>query len=127
MSEPLYQVKLLSALRTGTFFSLAIFFLFHIGRVGDPALIHPFLAGIVNDRRASRESESDLGAAALHLAIRCASGASSPPISHTLTHSYSPSRNRLASTLSQIHPSERHSSSSLGNDSTSSSCVSWSR
>lgn len=56
MSEPLYQVKLLSALRTG-----------------DPALIHPFLAGIANDRRVSRESESDLGAAALHLAIRCAS------------------------------------------------------
>ncbi|KAH9045286.1 Oxysterol-binding protein-domain-containing protein [Lactarius pseudohatsudake] len=56
MSEPLYQVKLLSALRTG-----------------DPALIHPFLAGIANDRRASHESQSDLGAAALHLAIRCAS------------------------------------------------------
>ncbi|KAN0132580.1 Oxysterol-binding domain containing protein [Lactarius tabidus] len=56
MSEPLYQVKLLSALRSG-----------------DPALIHPFLAGIANERRASRESESDLGAAALHLAIRCAS------------------------------------------------------
>ncbi|KAI0254825.1 Oxysterol-binding protein-domain-containing protein [Lactifluus subvellereus] len=55
-SEPLYQVKLLSALRTG-----------------DPALIHPFLAGISKERRTSRENQVDLGAAALHLAIRCAS------------------------------------------------------
>ncbi|KAH9002232.1 Oxysterol-binding protein-domain-containing protein [Lactarius hatsudake] len=52
---------------------LIYIFLFHRSRVGDPALIHPFLAGIANDRRASRESQSDLGAAALHLAIRCAS------------------------------------------------------
>jgi hypothetical protein len=77
MSEPLYQVKLLSALRSGTFGSHSHSPLF-ILVVGDPALIHPFLAGIANERRASRESESDLGAAALHLAIRCASGASSP-------------------------------------------------
>ncbi|KAI0303969.1 Oxysterol-binding protein-domain-containing protein [Russula brevipes] len=55
-SEPLYQVKLLSALRTG-----------------DPALIHPFLAGLSKDRNTSRDGVSDLGAAALHLAIRCAS------------------------------------------------------
>ena len=77
MSEPLYQVKLLSALRSGTFLSY-LFSCFSSFVVGDPALIHPFLAGIANERRASRESESDIGAAALHLAIRCASGASGP-------------------------------------------------
>ncbi|KDQ51396.1 hypothetical protein JAAARDRAFT_41246 [Jaapia argillacea MUCL 33604] len=54
--EPLYQVKLLAALRSG-----------------DPALIHPFLAEISKDRRKSEEGEVDVGGAALHLAIRCAS------------------------------------------------------
>ncbi|KZT24322.1 hypothetical protein NEOLEDRAFT_1170159 [Neolentinus lepideus HHB14362 ss-1] len=54
--EPLYQVKLLSALRSG-----------------DPALIHPFLTEIARDRRKSEEGGVDVGAAALHLAIRCAS------------------------------------------------------
>ncbi|TFK33757.1 Oxysterol-binding protein-domain-containing protein [Crucibulum laeve] len=54
--EPLYQVKLLSALRSG-----------------DPALIHPFIAEIGKDRRKSVEGDLDTGAAALHLAIRCAS------------------------------------------------------
>lgn len=88
MSEPLYQVKLLSALRSGTFVAYSSSFLF-ILVVGDPALIHPFLAGIANERRASRESESDLGAAALHLAIRCASGASSGPLQLTSSRSFS--------------------------------------
>ncbi|TFY74707.1 hypothetical protein EWM64_g9304, partial [Hericium alpestre] len=57
-SEPLYQVKLLSALRSG-----------------DPALIHPFLAeiGKEKERRKSQDNEADVGAAALHLAIRVAS------------------------------------------------------
>ncbi|KII83915.1 hypothetical protein PLICRDRAFT_702189 [Plicaturopsis crispa FD-325 SS-3] len=55
-AEPLYQVKLLAALRSG-----------------DPALIHPFLTEIGKDRRKSAEGEVDVGAAALHLAIRCAS------------------------------------------------------
>ncbi|KAI0307052.1 Oxysterol-binding protein-domain-containing protein [Multifurca ochricompacta] len=56
-SESLYQVKLLSALRTG-----------------DPALIHPFLSEIEKHRTIYLgESQTDLGAAALHLAIRCAS------------------------------------------------------
>jgi len=45
---------------------------------GDPAAIHPFLAEISKDRRNSEESkhdgEIDTGAAALHLAVRCASG-----------------------------------------------------
>ena len=41
--------------------------------IGDPARIHPFLADISKDRRTSSESDIDLGAAALHLAIRCAS------------------------------------------------------
>ncbi|GLB39485.1 putative OSBP family protein [Lyophyllum shimeji] len=58
--EPLYQVKLLQALRSG-----------------DPALIHPFLAEIGKDRRKSVEAgvpgSLDTGAAALHLAVRCAS------------------------------------------------------
>ncbi|KAJ7929621.1 Oxysterol-binding protein-domain-containing protein [Mycena leptocephala] len=72
-AEPLYQVKLLSALRNG-----------------DPALIHPFLAEIGKEKRKSSDlragatgstngskdsgaSDIDTGAAALHLAIRCAS------------------------------------------------------
>ncbi|KAJ7595383.1 Oxysterol-binding protein-domain-containing protein [Mycena floridula] len=55
-NEPLYHVKLLSALRSG-----------------DPALIHPFLAEIGKDRRKSAQGNLDTGAAALHLAIRCAS------------------------------------------------------
>ncbi|CAK5274399.1 unnamed protein product [Mycena citricolor] len=75
-SEPLYQVKLLNALRSG-----------------DPALIHPFLAEIGKEKRKSSDqrgsnvssgasvasggkalpSELDMGAASLHLAIRCAS------------------------------------------------------
>ncbi|KAI0757752.1 Oxysterol-binding protein-domain-containing protein [Daedaleopsis nitida] len=54
--DSLYQVRLLSALRSG-----------------DPARIHPFLTDITKDRRTSSESDLDLGAAALHLAIRCAS------------------------------------------------------
>ncbi|KAK0195540.1 Oxysterol-binding protein-domain-containing protein [Armillaria mellea] len=56
VEEPLYQVKLLSALRSG-----------------DPALIHPFLAEIGKDKRKSTEENFDTGAAALHLAVRCAS------------------------------------------------------
>ncbi|EDQ99212.1 uncharacterized protein LACBIDRAFT_335212 [Laccaria bicolor S238N-H82] len=40
---------------------------------GDPAAIHPFLAEIGKDRRKSSEGEIDTGAAALHLAVRCAS------------------------------------------------------
>ncbi|VDB97082.1 unnamed protein product [Peniophora sp. CBMAI 1063] len=57
-AEPLYQVKLLAALRSG-----------------DPARIHPFLAEIGQERRASQDSGSgsDAGPGALHLAIRCAS------------------------------------------------------
>ncbi|EIW75830.1 hypothetical protein CONPUDRAFT_93130 [Coniophora puteana RWD-64-598 SS2] len=54
-SEPLYQVKLLAAIRSG-----------------DPALIHPFLAEISKEQRASIDGNLDTGAAALHLAIRCA-------------------------------------------------------
>ncbi|KAI0686265.1 hypothetical protein BC835DRAFT_474072 [Cytidiella melzeri] len=44
-----------------------------MGCVGDPAQIHPFLTEIGRDRRSSGENPTDLGAAALHLAIRCAS------------------------------------------------------
>ncbi|KAH7907177.1 Oxysterol-binding protein-domain-containing protein [Hygrophoropsis aurantiaca] len=56
VAEPLYQVKLLSALRSG-----------------NPALIHPFLAEIGKERRQSIDGDLNTGAAALHLAIRCAS------------------------------------------------------
>ncbi|THU98961.1 hypothetical protein K435DRAFT_720157 [Dendrothele bispora CBS 962.96] len=58
IAESLYQVKLLSALRSG-----------------DPALIHPFLAEIGKDKRKSLEGNEsiDTGSAALHLAIRCGS------------------------------------------------------
>ncbi|KAJ8082725.1 hypothetical protein PM082_008581 [Marasmius tenuissimus] len=56
VTEPLYQVKLLSALRSG-----------------DPALIHPFLNEISKDKRKSTDGNFDTGAAALHLAIRCGS------------------------------------------------------
>ncbi|KAJ7087915.1 Oxysterol-binding protein-domain-containing protein [Mycena belliarum] len=73
-AEPLYQVKLLAALRSG-----------------DPALIHPFLTEIGKEKRKSSDrrptldstpslttpatahASLDTGAAALHLAIRCAS------------------------------------------------------
>lgn len=54
--EPLRQVKLLSALRSG-----------------DPSLIHPFLTEISKERRGSQDGDLNTGAAALHLAIRCAS------------------------------------------------------
>ncbi|TCD62525.1 hypothetical protein EIP91_006775 [Steccherinum ochraceum] len=54
--DSLYQVRLLSALRSG-----------------DPAQIHPFLADIGRDRRGSSDGDVDFGATALHLAIRCAS------------------------------------------------------
>ncbi|TFY69652.1 hypothetical protein EVJ58_g318 [Rhodofomes roseus] len=54
--DPLYQVKLLSALRSG-----------------DPARIHTFLSALNKDSRKSVESDHELGATALHLAIRCAS------------------------------------------------------
>ncbi|KAF9043191.1 Oxysterol-binding protein-domain-containing protein [Panaeolus papilionaceus] len=57
-NEPLYQVKLLSALRSG-----------------DPAQIHPFLAEINKDRRSSIDGDIDTGAAALHLAVRCGTAA----------------------------------------------------
>ncbi|KAA1466569.1 hypothetical protein DENSPDRAFT_831423 [Dentipellis sp. KUC8613] len=57
-SEPLYQVKLLSALRSG-----------------DPALIHPFLTEFDKERRKSQDPDADAAASALHLAIRCASTA----------------------------------------------------
>ncbi|GJJ09010.1 hypothetical protein Clacol_003231 [Clathrus columnatus] len=55
-TEPLYQVKLLAALRSG-----------------DPALIQPLLTEIGRDRGKAVDDAIDLGAAALHLAIRCVS------------------------------------------------------
>jgi len=55
--------------------------------LGDPALIHPFLAGLGKGHDSG--GENDLGAAALHLAVRCASGVtlcslSWPPCPHSL-------------------------------------------
>lgn len=43
----------------------------HDRNLGDPALIHPFLAALGNHHDGG---ENDIGAAALHLAVRCASG-----------------------------------------------------
>ncbi|KAL0959197.1 hypothetical protein HGRIS_014475 [Hohenbuehelia grisea] len=55
--EPLQQVKLLAALRSG-----------------DPGLIHPFIAELTKDKHPTNENNGiDTAAAALHLAIRCAS------------------------------------------------------
>ncbi|KZT00876.1 uncharacterized protein LAESUDRAFT_731808 [Laetiporus sulphureus 93-53] len=54
-TDYLYQVKLLSALRSG-----------------DPARIHTFISELGQERRSS-DGNVDLSAAALHLAIRCAS------------------------------------------------------
>lgn len=59
VDQPLYKVKLLEALRSG-----------------DPALIQPFLDEISRARAGQIDGSEDynMGAAALHLAIRCASG-----------------------------------------------------
>ncbi|THH03314.1 hypothetical protein EW145_g6356 [Phellinidium pouzarii] len=54
--EPLYQVRLLSALRSG-----------------DSAVIHKLLSEIGRYNKKSADDGVDIGAAALHLAIRCAS------------------------------------------------------
>ena len=48
------------------------------GETGDPTAIHPFLAEISKDRRKSVDGDIDTGAAALHLAVRCGSGACLP-------------------------------------------------
>ncbi|KAI5119210.1 hypothetical protein M0805_007721 [Coniferiporia weirii] len=56
VAESLYQVKLLGALRNG-----------------DAALIHQLLAEIGKYKRKNADDDVDIGAAALHLAIRCAS------------------------------------------------------
>lgn len=74
LPEPLYQVKLLSALRSGVLSSslYSAARVNHYPTLGDPAVIHPFLAGLGKDHHDG--GENDLGAAALHLAVRCASG-----------------------------------------------------
>ncbi len=71
-NDALYQVRLLSALRSGECFAWDILLVTEVP-ICDPAQIHPFLAEIGRDRRTSAEIDVDLGAAALHLAIRCAS------------------------------------------------------
>ena len=70
--DSLYQVRLLSALRSGTS-TVPVLLTVYSYQPGDPARIHPFLTDILKERRTSSESDVDLGAAALHLAIRCAS------------------------------------------------------
>jgi hypothetical protein len=88
LTEPLYQVKLLSALRSGelSFFVRSCIPQYesaapinHYPTLGDPALIHPFLAGLSKNHDGG--GENDLGAAALHLAVRCASGVPLPSLS----------------------------------------------
>jgi hypothetical protein len=49
---------------------------------GDPTAIHPFLAEISKDRRKSVDGDIDTGAAALHLSVRCGSGACCHRISY---------------------------------------------
>jgi hypothetical protein len=94
--------------------------------LGDPALIHPFLAGLGKDHNATRESETDFGAAALHLAIRCASGAPLGPVLIP-PFSFFRSRDGVASALPQVHLTECCSPSSVGNNCTTSGCLPWSR
>jgi hypothetical protein len=76
--------------------------------LGDPALIHPFLAGLSKDRNTSRDGESDLGAAALHLAIRCASGAPLCAISWSLSYSSSAETVLLLLSHRSISPNAIH-------------------
>lgn len=74
--EPLQQVRLLSALRSGMWLhGMANSWMLMRHLLGDPALIHPFLTEIGKERRNSIDGDLNTGAAALHLAIRCASGA----------------------------------------------------
>lgn len=47
---------------------------------GDPVLIHPFLTEIGKERRNSSDGDLNTGAAALHLAIRCADGVCCAPV-----------------------------------------------
>ena len=71
--DSLYQLRLLSALRSGEHLAFQMRRASTDPLIGDPARIHPFLADFTKDRRTSSDaSEVDLGAAALHLAIRCA-------------------------------------------------------
>jgi hypothetical protein len=73
--EPIYQVKLLSALRSGnhtSFDRTCVLWLTEC--LGDPAAIHPFLVEISKDKQKFADGGVDTGAAALHLAIRCGSG-----------------------------------------------------
>lgn len=73
--EPIYQVKLLSALRSGIYHSFRRICVPRlIQSAGDPAAIHPFLIEISKDRQKSADGDVDTGAAALHLAVRCGSG-----------------------------------------------------
>jgi len=97
--------------------------------LGDPALIHPFLAGLAKGRNTTREgeSETDLGAAALHLAIRCASGAPLRSVLSPLSSSFFHSRNSLASALPQVYLTECCSPPSFGNNRTPPGRLAWSR
>ena len=94
--------------------------------LGDPALIHPFLAGLGKDRSSTRDNETDLGAAALHLAIRCASGVPLVSVLPLLSSSHRRSRNGLPFTLPQVHLTECCSPSSVRNNRASSGCLAWS-
>jgi hypothetical protein len=74
-TEPLHQVKLLSALRSGKSpLAPSLCLIPNNSSSGDAALILPFLTEINKDRRKSEDADINTGAAALHLAIRCASG-----------------------------------------------------
>lgn len=76
----LYQVKLLAALRSGESVPSRTHPRILTWLAGDPALIHPFIAEIGKEKRKAGPGHStndlDTAAAALHLAVRCASGQS---------------------------------------------------
>lgn len=96
--EPLYQVKLLSALRSGVLSSslYSARRINHCPTLGDPAVIHPFLAGLGKGHHDG--GGNDHGAAALHLAVRCASGV---PFTFSLSAQY-PYSTALAETVSLL-------------------------
>jgi hypothetical protein len=74
-NDPLFKVKLLAALRSGLFCSFSGDWLLTKGSFpGDPAMIIPLISELNRGSRTSLDgSVNEAAAAALHLAIRCAS------------------------------------------------------
>ena len=103
---------------------------------GDPAIIHPFLADLGKERsRRSQDSSSsntDLGALALHLAIRCASSAflsrySCKRFANPLLWRMKHRRNRSTAPISPLYISQFNSPARVGNNRTAPCCVAGQR